>query len=292
MYDLIAANLWLVYLAIALISLCVGSLLNVIIYRLPLMMQREWKEQCCELLAIEENHTSPAINLFLPRSFCPNCKALVKSWQNIPIISYLMLKGVCYQCKTPIPLRYPFIELITLALSLYASWHIGITGQLVFVLLALWLLIPLFFIDLDHQLLPDSITLSLLWLGLIANTQQLFTDLPNAVLSCAGAYLSLWLFIKLFYLLTGKVGMGNGDFKLFAAFGAWFGWVSLPFIILFSSLCGCIIGLAYLKMAKKPRETMIPFGPFLCVAGLIYMFWGPALIQWYLQFIVLRTAIS
>jgi len=285
--DLIINSPWFIYLCIGLLSLCVGSLLNVIIYRLPLMLQREWKEQCYELLAIENKENTPSINLFFPRSFCPNCKTLVKSWQNIPIISYILLRGACYECKTPIPIRYPLIELFTFLISLYASWYFGFTPQLLFVLLALWLLIPLFFIDLEHQLLPDSITLSLLWLGLIANTHSLFIDLPNAVLSAAGAYLSLWLFIKIFYLITGKIGMGNGDFKLFAAFGAWFGWLSLPFIILLSSLCGALIGLVYLKINSKSRDTTIPFGPFLCIAGVIYIFWGPPLIHWYLQFFVI-----
>ncbi len=281
--ELIADYPWFLYLGIGLFSLCVGSLLNLIIYRLPLMLEREWKQQCCELLALENKENNPAINLFFPRSFCPQCKTQIKSWQNIPIFSYLMLRGACHQCKAPISIRYPLIELFTMLISLYAFWHFGFNPQLIFVLLALWLLIPLFFIDLDHQLLPDSITLSLLWLGLIANSYSLFTDLSNAVLSAAGAYLGLWLFIKLFYLITGKIGMGNGDFKLFAAFGAWFGWTSLPLILLFSSMTGAVVGLIYLKMNKKSKDTTIPFGPFLCIAGVIYLFWGTKIIHWYLQ---------
>lgn len=284
--DLMSQNPWFVYLCIGLLSLCVGSLLNVVIYRLPIMLQREWKEECCQHLGIPYDDERTTFNLFFPRSHCPICKSLVKSWQNIPIISYIFLKGTCYECQTPISIRYPLIELFTCLLSLYACWFFGLTPKLPFVLIALWLLIPLFFIDLEHQLLPDCITLSLLWLGLIANTYFLFTDLPDAVLSAAGAYLSLWFFIKIFYLVTGKIGMGNGDFKLFAAFGAWFGWVSLPFIILISSFFGALIGLLYLKASKQSRDTTIPFGPFLCVAGLIYMFWGPSLIHWYLQFLI------
>lgn len=282
--QLIIDSPWFLYLNIAFLSLCVGSLLNVVIYRLPIMLEKEWKKECCELLAIENKDQSPSINLFFPRSFCPQCKTLIKAWQNIPILSYLLLRGACHHCKAPISLRYPCIELLTLILSLYTTWHFGLTAQLIFPLLALWILIALFFIDLDHQLLPDSLTLSLLWLGLIANCSALFTNLPNAVLSAAGAYLALWIFIKIFYLITGKVGMGNGDFKLFAAFGAWFGWVALPFIILFASFAGAIIGLIYLKTSKKSMDTSIPFGPFLCVAGLIYLFWGPSLIHWYLNF--------
>ncbi|CEG56975.1 prepilin peptidase [Legionella fallonii] len=281
--ELIATSPWFIYLVIALLSLTVGSLLNVVIYRLPIMLQNEWKQQCCELFAIKEEELKSNINLFFPRSFCPHCKSLVRAWQNIPLVSYLLLRGRCHQCHHPISIRYPLIELLTLLLSLYASWHFGLTLQLPFALLGIWLLICLIFIDLDHQLLPDNLTLSLLWVGLIANTQNLFTTLPIAVLSAVAAYISLWLFIKLFYLITGKIGMGHGDFKLFAAFGAWFGWQYLPLILLFSSITGAIIGSIYLSVNNKSKETTIPFGPFLCIAGLASMFWGQAIINWYLR---------
>ncbi len=283
MIEELLSNPWLLYLLIGLLSLCVGSLLNVVIYRLPLMLKREWQQQCCELMAIEEKESPAAINLFFPRSFCPNCHQLIRFWQNVPILSYLILKGRCYQCHHSISARYPLIELLTLLLSLFACWHFGFTLQLPFILIALWLLICLFFIDLDEQLLPDCLTLSLLWLGLIANTQALFVPLSVAVLSAAGAYLSLWLFIKLFYLLTGKIGMGNGDFKLFAAFGAWCGWTVLPLILLLASISGAIIGTLYLKISNKDRNTTIAFGPFLCIAGIIALFWGNDIIHWYLQ---------
>lgn len=275
---------WFIYLCVILISLAVGSFLNVIIYRLPIMLQNEWKEQCCELLAIQAKEEKQEINLFLPRSFCPDCKQMVKAWQNIPVISYLFLRGRCSNCNSSISIRYPLIELMTMIISLYASWHFGFTLQLLFVLLAVWILIPLIFIDLEHQLLPDNLTLSLLWIGLIANTQNLFTSLPVAVLSSAGAYIGLWLFIKLFYLITGKIGMGHGDFKLFAAFGAWFGWMYLPLILLISSIAGAIIGVIYLHYSKQSKDTTIPFGPFLCISGLISMFWGQKIINWYLHF--------
>jgi leader peptidase (prepilin peptidase) / N-methyltransferase len=274
---------WFMYLFIMLLSLAVGSLLNVVIYRLPLMLHNEWKEQCCELLAIEAKEEKQKINLFFPRSFCPSCKHMVKAWQNIPVLSYLFLRGRCANCKTSIPLRYPLIELMTMLLSLYASWHFGFTLQLPFVLLFIWILIPLIFIDLEHQILPDTLTLSLLWVGLIANTQGLFTPLSIAVLSSAGAYAGLWLFIKVFYLITGKIGMGHGDFKLYAAFGAWFGWMYLPLILLISSVSGAVIGVIYLHYSNQSRDTTIPFGPFLCIAGLISMFWGSAIINWYLR---------
>lgn len=282
--ELITHHIWFMYLIVALFSLAVGSLLNVVIYRLPLMLEIEWRREYFELMnqEVEENEE---LNLFFPRSFCPSCKAMIKAWQNIPILSYLFLRGRCYACHSPIPLRYPLIELGTMLLSLYACWHFGFTWQLPFALVAIWLLICLFFIDLDRQILPDCLTLSLLWLGLIANTMNLFASLPDAVLSAAGAYLSLWLFIKLFYLLTGKVGMGHGDFKLFAAFGAWFGWKFLPLILLFSSILGTIIGIIYLYRQNKDRDTTIPFGPFLCFSGLIMLLFGHEVLNWYLSFL-------
>jgi len=280
--ELITNNTVFIYCIIALFSLAIGSLLNLVIYRLPLMLESEWKQQCCEFLELPQEKAKP-INLFFPRSFCPNCKCMIRAWQNIPVLSYIFLKGRCFQCHERISVRYPLIELATLFLSLFAAWHFGFTLQLLFALAAIWLLIVMFFIDIDHQLLPDSLTLSLLWLGLIANTQNLFTSLPNAVLSAVAAYLSLWLFIKLFYLITGKVGMGNGDFKLFAAFGAWFGWTFLPLILLLSSISGAIIGMIYLRVNNKSQDTTIPFGPFLCFSGMVSLFWGNEVIHWYLK---------
>lgn len=203
---------------------------------------------------------------------------MISAWQNIPLLSYLFLRGRCGQCQQPIPLRYPFVEVLCMSLSLFAGFIFGFNITLLFALLFIWLTIGMCFIDLQHQLLPDTLSLSLLWLGLIANTQSLFTTLPVGVLSAVGAYLSLWLFIKLFYLCTGKIGMGNGDFKLFAALGAWFGWTQLPIILIISSLSGAIAGLIYLKATGKPRGTPIPFGPFLCVAGLASLFYGSQLL--------------
>lgn len=270
-------------LFIGLFSLLIGSLLNVVIYRLPLMMRAEFLRSYQELTeqpVTEEHHT---INLFLPRSFCPSCKNTVRAYHNIPLLSYLWLRGKCAYCGHPIAKRYPLVELITLLLSSLAMWHFGLTLYLPFALLFIWLLIPMFFIDLDHQLLPDSLTLGLLWVGLIANTQTLFTPLPNAVFSAAGAYLVLWLFIQLFYLITGKIGMGNGDFKLFAAFGAWLGWAQLPLILLLASISGAVIGSISLRLQQKDQGTPIAFGPFLCIAGLISFFYGKEIINWYLK---------
>lgn len=271
------------YSLLGLFSLTIGSFLNVLIYRLPLMLHAEWRAECRELLALPAEKEAP-VNLFYPRSFCPGCKALIHAWQNIPLISYILLRGRCSQCKQPIPLQYPLVEALCMSLSIIAAWCFGFNLTLIFALLFIWIILSLSFIDLQHQILPDSLCLSLLWLGLIANTQSLFTSLPNAVLSTAGAYLILWLFIKLFYLCTGKVGMGNGDFKLFAAFGAWFGWQQLPLILILSSLSGLVIGIAYLKITRKTRDTPLPFGPFLCIAGLISLFCGKQIVDWYLVF--------
>ncbi|MFA5959143.1 MAG: A24 family peptidase [Tatlockia sp.] len=256
------------YVLLGLFSLAIGSLLNAVIYRLPLMMTQETSQ----------------VNLFFPRSFCPECKKTIPAYHNIPLLSFLLLRGRCSHCKKTIPKRYFAVEVLSLILALFAAWHFGFTLKLGFVLCFLWILIALFFIDLKHQLLPDSLTLGLLWIGLIANTQSLFTPLPVAVLSACGAYLALWFFINGYYLLTGKEGMGQGDFKLFAAFGAWFGFTQLPLILLLASFTGAILGLMYLKKQGKTRDTPIPFGPFLCFAGCISLFWGDAIVRWYIQY--------
>lgn len=279
---LVEQNPAVFYSLVALFSLTIGSLLNVIIYRLPLMMHSELLTECQCLLGLEAL-PGEKINLFFPRSFCPACKKTVKALYNIPILGFFMLRGRCNYCSHAISGRYPFVEALSGILAVYASWHFGFGLPLLFALGFIWILITLLFIDLDHQLLPDSLTLSLLWLGLIANTQSLFSTLPNAVLSAAGAYLMLWLFIKLFYLCTGKIGMGNGDFKLYAAFGAWFGWTQLPLIILGASFTGAVVGIIYLKSQKKSGDTPIAFGPFLCLAGLISLFWGKQIMSWYLN---------
>lgn len=268
------------YTLLGICSLLIGSLLNVIIYRLPLMLHAEWKTQCQALLQ-QPVHIEKHVNLFFPRSFCPKCKSLIHAWQNIPLLSYLYLRGRCGQCRHPISWQYPVVELTCMGLSLLAGYHFGFNISLFFALLFIWLMICMCFIDLHHQLLPDSLSLSLLWLGLIANTQSLFTPLPTAVFAAVGAYISLWLFIKLFFLLTGKIGMGHGDFKLFAAFGAWFGWAQLPLILIISSMSGAVIGVIILKIKGKSHKTPIAFGPFLCIAGLISLFCGNSIIAWY-----------
>lgn len=273
------------YSLLGLLSLTVGSFLNVLIYRLPLMMNAEWRVECRDLLQLPAE-AEEKVNLFFPRSFCPSCKKLIHAWQNIPLFSYIFLRGRCAQCKQSISLRYPLVEVLCMVLSLCAAYFFGFTPTLVFALLFIWILIGLCFIDLQHQILPDSLCLSLLWLGLIANTHALFTTLPDAVFSAAGAYIGLWLFIKLFYFCTGKIGMGHGDFKLMAAFGAWFGWLQLPLILIVSSVSGALIGIIYLKATKNNRDTPIPFGPFLCLAGLVSLFYGKQIMNWYLMLMV------
>lgn len=269
------------YSLLAIFALAVGSLLNLIIYRLPILLRSQWISECSSLLAIETTDEK-SINLFFPRSFCPSCKNTIKAVHNIPVLSYLFLLGRCAYCRTPIPKRYPLVELLSCAVAVYAAWHFGFNLTLVFVLLFLWITIVMVFIDFDHQLLPDCLSHSLLWLGLLANTQGLFTTLQDAVISSCIAYLSLWLLIKIYYLLTGKIGMGNGDFKLFSAYGAWFGYAQLPLILLVACFTGAIVGLIYLKSSQQHKDTPIPFGPFLALASVISLFYGDKWLNWYL----------
>ncbi len=250
----------------SLFTLLVGSVLSMLVYRLPIMLD----------LAENQDLTLPLsspFNLFLPRSHCVHCKKTIPMYHNIPLLSYLLLRGRCHHCQHAIAWRYPFIEASTLILSLLAAYLFGYNLILVAVLPFIWLCIALSMIDLEHQLLPDALNYSLLWVGLLVNTQAVFCSLPNAVWTAAIAYLSLWLIIKLFYLVTGKIGMGYGDFKLFAALGAWFGWTALTPILLLACTLGIIIGSFYLWHHKKSRHQPIPFGPYLCIAGLSYLFW-------------------
>ncbi len=272
------------YVFFGLFCLAIGSFLNVLIYRLPLMLQAESLDYCQHLLNLTEK-PAESINLFYPRSFCPNCKRMIPFWHNIPMLSYLLLRGRCSKCKQTIPLRYLVVETLCFALSLFAAYFFGCQLSLVFSLIFIWITLCLFTIDMQHQLLPDSLTYCLLWSGLIANTQGLFTTLPDAVLSAAAAYLFLWTTMQLFYLIRGKIGMGHGDFKLFAAFGAWFGWTQLPLILLFASFTGAITGLIYLSATKQSNATPIPFGPFLCLGGIISLFYGSNIIHTYLTWV-------
>ncbi|MEN9477093.1 MAG: hypothetical protein RLZZ300_1234 [Pseudomonadota bacterium] len=272
--------------AAGLLGLCVGSFLNVVIHRLPKMMEQDWQAQCAELRGESPPDQGEALSLAKPRSRCPNCGHQITPLENIPLVSYLLiLKGKCSGCGTRISPRYPITELLTGLLSAFAAWHFGPTIQTVGALALLWALIALSAIDLDTQLLPDSITLPLLWLGLAFNLWTTFADLPTAVIGAMAGYLSLWSVFWLFKLATGKEGMGYGDFKLLAALGAWLGWQMLPAIILLSSVVGAVVGIALIVAARHGRNVPIPFGPYLAAAGVIALFWGQRITQGYLGLI-------
>lgn len=264
------------------LGLIVGSFLNVVIHRLPKMMELGWQQQCAELRG-EEIAETAKYNLIVPRSACPHCHHAISAWENIPIISYLILRGRCKGCGAVISPRYPIIEAASGILCAYAAIRFGFGLTTVGALLLIWALLALAAIDFDTQLLPDDITLPLLWTGLLFNLFGIFTNLPGAVLGAVFGYLVLWGVYWLFKLATGKEGMGYGDFKLLAALGAWMGWQMLPLIILLSSLVGAVVGITLIVAVKHGRNIPIPFGPYLAGGGLIALFWGHTLTQSYLQ---------
>jgi len=256
-----------------LLGLAVGSFLNVVIHRLPRMMEAEWRDECASLEG-REPPPREKFNLITPRSRCPACGAPVTAARNIPVVSWIALRGRCAACRAPISARYPAVELLTGALSALLAWRFGFSPALAASLVFGWAMVAAAFIDLDTQLLPDDITLPLLWLGLLVNLGGLHTDLASAVLGAAGGYLCLWSVYWGFRLLAGKEGMGYGDFKLLAAIGAWTGWQVLPFVIVVSAGLGAVIGSAALWLAAKGRDTRIPFGPYLALGGLVGLVWG------------------
>lgn len=264
-----------------LIGLAVGSFLNVVIHRLPIMMDRDWAAQCAELRG-EEMTPGDTLTLAKPRSRCPSCGHVITAMENIPLLSWLLLRGRCSACGTPIGVRYPLVELLAGLLSAACAIAFGPTLQLVAALIFVWALIALTFIDLDTQLLPDSITLPLVWAGLVINLLGGFTDLESAVTGAIAGYLVLWAVFWGFKLVTGKEGMGYGDFKLLAAIGAFLGWQVLPVVILLSSLVGAVVGIAMIALRSHGREVPIPFGPYLAAAGLIALFFGQAINTAYL----------
>ncbi|MCQ4314054.1 A24 family peptidase [Pseudomonas stutzeri] len=280
----LASNTLAFVLCALVLGLLVGSFLNVVIHRLPIMMQRDWRSQAREFLDLPAEPAGAAFNLVLPNSHCPHCDHEIRPWENLPLVSWLALRGKCSSCRAPISRRYPIIELLCGLLSAYVAWHLGFSWQAGAMLLVTWGLLAMSMIDVDHQLLPDSIVLPLLWLGLIVNSFGLFASLSDALWGAIIGYLSLWSVYWVFKLITGKEGMGYGDFKLLAMLGAWGGWQVLPLTILLSSVVGAVLGTIMLRVQKAESSTPIPFGPYLAIAGWIAMLWGDQITSSYLQF--------
>lgn len=268
--------------AVTVLSLAIGSFLNVVIHRLPKMLERQWRDELAELNG-QETATAPRYNLMLPRSQCPGCGHQISALENVPVVSYLALRGKCAACKTRISPRYPLVEALTGALSGFIAWRYGFNWHTLAALFFVWSMIALAFIDLDTFYLPDDITLPLVWTGLLVNMGGVFVDLQSAVIGAVAGYLALWAVFWSYKLATGKDGMGYGDFKLLAAIGAWLGWKMLPVVILLSSFVGAIVGISLIVFARHGRNVPIPFGPYLVLAGLIALFWGEPLLQYYLQ---------
>ncbi|MBA1236097.1 prepilin peptidase [Stutzerimonas nitrititolerans] len=283
-FQVLASNPLAFILCVLVLGLLVGSFLNVVIHRLPIMMQRDWQSQAREFLELPAEPVGAVFNLFLPHSRCPHCDHQIRAWENIPLISWLALRGKCWACEAPISKRYPLVELACGLLSGYVAWHFGFSWQVGAMLLLTWGLLAMSMIDVDHQLLPDSLVLPLLWLGLIVNSFGLFASLEDALWGAVAGYLALWSVYWLFKLVTGKEGMGYGDFKLLAMLGAWGGWQVLPLTILLSSVVGAVLGTVMLRMQKAESGTPIPFGPYLAIAGWVALLWGDQITASYLQF--------
>lgn len=266
------------------LGLLIGSFLNVVILRVPVMLERLWRVHAQEQLQTDTAlKTEAPFDLVRPASRCPQCGHAIRAWENIPVLSFLWLRGKCSACRTPISWRYPLIELVTGLLSAFIAWRLGYGFAAAAALLFTWTLIALTFIDYDTQLLPDDITLPLLWAGLLVNLSGTFAPLSSAVIGAVAGYGSLWLVYHAFKLITGKEGMGFGDFKLFAALGAWLGWQQLPLIIMLASFVGALMGIVFIVCFGRDRQLPIPFGPFLCAAGWIALLWGDTLTRYYLQ---------
>jgi leader peptidase (prepilin peptidase)/N-methyltransferase len=279
---------WLLYSTVILFGLCVGSFLNVVAYRLPLMMERDWKVECHEFLELERPAIDDSVSemtLSTPSSACPHCGHKIRFWENIPVISYIFLGGSCSSCKAGISIQYPVVELFTGLASLCVAYTFGATLQTIAALLFTWVLIALSLIDIKKQILPDNMTLPLLWLGIFCSFFGLFTDLESSIIGAMAGYLILWSVYQLFKFVTKKEGMGFGDFKLLATLGAWVGYSYLPQIILVSSVVGSVIGISMLITGKTKQQQPIPFGPYLAVAGWIALLWGEKINSSYLSFI-------
>jgi len=270
------------------LGLVIGSFLNVVIWRLPKMLEREWRTQAHDVLGLPSETPLPTYNLMLPHSQCPHCAHKIRAWENIPLLSYLLLRGRCSNCAAPISLRYPLTELACGLLSAFIAWHFGFGWSAGLMLVLTWGLWAMSLIDAEHQLLPDVLVLPLLWLGLIVNGFELFVPLHDAVWGAVAGYMALWSVFWLFKLITGKDGIGHGDFKLLAMLGAWGGWQILPLTILLSSLVGAILGMILLRLRDAKTSTPIPFGPYLAIAGWIALLWGGQITDFYWQFVGLK----
>jgi leader peptidase (prepilin peptidase)/N-methyltransferase len=292
MIELFAESSTLFVAVVFAFCLVIGSFLNVVIHRLPIMMERDWREQAAELVNTPPETELPEdrFDLIVPRSRCPSCGTMIKSWQNIPVVSYLFLGGKCAKCNESISARYPLVEMMTAVLAALCAWRFGASWEAIMAIVLTLSLVPIAMIDADTQLIPDSIVLPLLWIGLamslfnpMAGAQTLFISPQDAIVGAMAGYLSLWSIYWLFKLVTGKEGMGYGDFKLLAALGAWLGWQQLPLIILMSAVVGAVTGIALMAFRKHERSVPIPFGPFLAAAGWITMLWGDTIKTTYLD---------
>jgi leader peptidase (prepilin peptidase)/N-methyltransferase len=282
--NFLTANPDIFLLLIAALSLLIGSFLNVVIYRLPHMIQDTWSQECREYLGLKANESDTSnLNLHLPFSHCTSCKKTLKPWHNIPILSYLVLAGKCAYCRAKISLRYPFVELLCCLASVYVAWRFGVSWETVGGLLFTWIMIALVFIDIDHHILPDDLTLSLVWLGLFLSIFSIFTNSHDAIIGGIAGYLIFASIQWLFKLATGKNGMGQGDYKFLAGLGAFLGWQQLPIIILLASISGVIFGLTHMCLKKQFKSVPLPFGPYLAIAGWISMMWGPVMLQIYVH---------
>jgi leader peptidase (prepilin peptidase)/N-methyltransferase len=279
--DFLAANPNLFLIITIVVSLFVGSFLNVVIYRLPRMMEQEWSEECRVYLGLKPHTEIEKLNLYLPFSHCPHCKKNIRPWHNIPIISYLWLRGKCAYCSARISMQYPIVEALTAIISAYTVWKFGLSWQTVSALLFAWICICLTVIDLEHHLLPDQLTLLLLWLGLFSSLFLLFTDSHSSIIGAISGYLVFALTQWIFGIFTGKTGMGQGDFKFLAALSAYLGWQLLPFIILLASLCGIFFAVIYMVIKRRYKSEPLPFGPYLALAGWIALMWGNEIMRCY-----------
>jgi leader peptidase (prepilin peptidase)/N-methyltransferase len=268
--------------AVALLGLVVGSFLNVVVHRLPIMLRRDWQAECADLVGTPPEAAAEPFNLWRPRSRCPHCGAPISALHNIPVLSYLWLRGRCAACGTRISLRYPVVEVLTAALSVAVALRFGVSWQTVGGLALTWILVPLALIDLDELMLPDSLTLPGLWLGVGVNLGGLFAPLEASVLGAILGYGFLWTVYQLFRVLTGKEGMGRGDFKLLGMLGAWLGWQALPVVVLLASLAGAVVGVTLVLARGHDRNVPIPFGPYLAVGGWVALLWGDAILRTYL----------